>query len=384
MRAAIKKRKSSRRLSVSDGSMMQIKATSITNAGLVRAANNDCFISGGYVPDWFTMQTAGRKNIQHQVTTAVKQTTCFAVFNSLSSQDDGETAAQMAAGDLQKETARLAALPLKETEALIQRYAVRMNNQMNRAARADQTLKGLQAAFVCLCLREDQAVVLGLGLNRAYLFRAGQLSLVSPEPPADQTGHYLGALPDDGRLLCASSGPFGVQPQDRFLLCTDGLTDSLDEDAIKTSLVLPEARQAAESLIAAAIGRGARENITVTVLDCQAAAGFRPASDNRYGFDSRDKRYQPGERIEHQRQVFVVPVEKKKSIQDKSSISRLQFWQMLPNWLQVWSLILLIMILLGFFLFIGPRYIWNQNQGGAQTTTTGQTGEPSEGTMTSS
>ena len=279
MRAAIKKRKLSRQLSASDGSMMQIKATSITNAGLVRAANDDCFISGGYVPDWFTMQTAGRKNIQHQVTAAVKQTTCFAVFNSVGNMDDGESAAQMAARDLQNETVRLASLPLKETEALVQRYAARMNNQIARTARENQTLKDMKASFICLCLREDQAVVLGLGTNRAYLFRAGQLTPANPEPPAGQAeGRFLGALPDDGRLLCASSGPFGVQPQDRFLLCSDGLADSLDENAIKASLVLPEARQAAESLIAAAIGRGARENVTVTVLDCQAAAGPRPAA----------------------------------------------------------------------------------------------------------
>ena len=73
-----------------------------------------------------------------------------------------------------------------------------------------------------------------------------------------------------------------------------------------------------------------------------------------------------------------MPAEEKKIVQDKTSVSRLQFWQMLPNWLQIWSLILLILLLLGFFLFIGPRYIWNQNQGGEQTTATSQAGDPSE------
>src|SRR5262249_11771605 len=53
---------------------------------------------------------------------------------------------------------------------------------------------------------------------------------------------------------------------DRVLLCTDGLTDGVDDDAIRTLLAEgATAAAASESLIARALDGGGRDNVTVVV-----------------------------------------------------------------------------------------------------------------------
>ena len=48
-----------------------------------------------------------------------------------------------------------------------------------------------------------------------------------------------------------------------FLLCSDGLTDMVSDDAIRTILANNED---AEGLVAAALEKGGRDNVTVVVI----------------------------------------------------------------------------------------------------------------------
>ena len=53
---------------------------------------------------------------------------------------------------------------------------------------------------------------------------------------------------------------------DRLLLCTDGLTNEVDNAAMCALLTLP-AEEAAQALIRAALDDGGMDNITVTLMD---------------------------------------------------------------------------------------------------------------------
>jgi protein phosphatase len=58
-----------------------------------------------------------------------------------------------------------------------------------------------------------------------------------------------------------------AQPGDRLLLCSDGVSDSLDDDAIATALRLHPRRAAADRLIDLALDAGARDNVSAVVAD---------------------------------------------------------------------------------------------------------------------
>lgn len=67
-------------------------------------------------------------------------------------------------------------------------------------------------------------------------------------------------------------GSVGFEPGDRFLLCTDGLTDGLWDHHLEEFLRSPEASQAAmppaQRLVHEALERSGRDNITAVVVEC--------------------------------------------------------------------------------------------------------------------
>ncbi len=140
------------------------------------------------------------------------------------------------------------------------------------------------SAVIC----DGRRVLLGhVGDSRAYLFRAGVLEQVSH----DHT--YVQMLVDSGRLTeeearhhpwrnvvlrslsthpDAGPGdldvvPLDVQPGDRLLLCSDGLSDLVDAARIAEVLGLRDPHSAAAVLAQSARVAGGRDNITCVVLD---------------------------------------------------------------------------------------------------------------------
>ncbi|WP_129338397.1 PP2C family protein-serine/threonine phosphatase [Cellulomonas endophytica] len=78
-----------------------------------------------------------------------------------------------------------------------------------------------------------------------------------------------------------------AQVGDRFLLCTDGLTRELADAEIASVLAAAtDPRAAAAELVARAVARGARDNVTVVVVDGGARTGLRLP---RAGADARDR-----------------------------------------------------------------------------------------------
>lgn len=62
----------------------------------------------------------------------------------------------------------------------------------------------------------------------------------------------------------SASGP--IQPEDRFLLCSDGLTEAVSDQQILSILGSGTAQESAEALVQAALTGDARDNITVVVV----------------------------------------------------------------------------------------------------------------------
>jgi protein phosphatase len=57
-------------------------------------------------------------------------------------------------------------------------------------------------------------------------------------------------------------------PGDRYLLCSDGLTDVVDDEAIHQALEMePDPGRCAQILIRLALQAGAPDNVTVVVAD---------------------------------------------------------------------------------------------------------------------
>ncbi|WBO58382.1 hypothetical protein GT370_14390 [Acidocella sp. MX-AZ03] len=58
-----------------------------------------------------------------------------------------------------------------------------------------------------------------------------------------------------------------IQPGDRFLLCSDGLSKTLSEPELQSLLGAPEGVPPTELLIAAALAHRVNDNVTAVVVE---------------------------------------------------------------------------------------------------------------------
>lgn len=161
--------------------------------------------------------------------------------------------------------------------------------QVHVALREEAARRGgnvmIASTFVGLMIRDRHFACLWAGDSRAYLLRHGQLqqitrdhSLVqelvdagslSPEeaerhPHANVITRAVGA-DDDELELDKVIGQ--IQPGDRFLLCSDGLSKTLSEQEIQGLLGAPEGVPPTELLIHAALAHRVNDNVTAVVVE---------------------------------------------------------------------------------------------------------------------
>jgi len=148
------------------------------------------------------------------------------------------------------------------------------------------------STFVGALLRPDEVTCVYVGDSRLYLLRAGALTQLSRDHTVVQEFVDAGRLSADtaqnhpyrglltrglgvSEIVEPETGIYSLQAGDRLLLCSDGLTDMVDEDEIARLLGAPlSADDVAMSLIEAAKRGGGRDNVSVIV------AWFAAAADN--------------------------------------------------------------------------------------------------------
>ncbi|USQ75331.1 PP2C family protein-serine/threonine phosphatase [Ornithinimicrobium cryptoxanthini] len=124
-----------------------------------------------------------------------------------------------------------------------------------------------------------------VGDSRAYLLAGGQLRRLTTDDNEAADLVARGEITEQGARehpgqswltkalgLQQEVAPFPTiqvlsRPSGRLLLCTDGLTGEVEEHEIETLLSVGSPQESCEALIAAALADGARDNVTVVVVD---------------------------------------------------------------------------------------------------------------------
>lgn len=160
----------------------------------------------------------------------------------------------------------------------------RANEEIHDAGRADEAHGGMGTTVTALLLTGDQLGLLHVGDSRCYLLRAGALSQLSRDDTFVQSLVDQGVLTVEearqhpqrslitqalfGRELRASCAIVASQPGDRFLLCSDGLSDVVEPEEIERELRShPEPAECVAALVKLALRAGGPDNITVVVAD---------------------------------------------------------------------------------------------------------------------
>jgi len=246
--------------------MLRISGTGESHVGLVRADNED---SGFIGP------------------------TCMLVADGVGGGAAGEVASATTAYTV---SASVLARPGDDPATVLREAVELAQAQVHAGVRADPAREGMATTLTAVVTDGRTFALAHLGDSRGYVFRDGDLTRVT----RDHT--YVQELLDEGRLdeLEVAHHPWRnvvlrtvngaedgapdilalfLRPGDRILLASDGLTDLVDEAVIAETLAHRSDDDAVSALVAAALGRGGRDNVTcvlATVVEGPAlsADGF--------------------------------------------------------------------------------------------------------------
>ena len=247
--------------------LWSVDCAGVSHAGHVRGSNEDAWL-------------------------ARPETGVFAVADGMGGHRQGEVASRMVID-------ALGALPpapdARTMRERVETALVSVNRDLQSAPGAG--ISGSTVVVLLMCGRHF--AVLWAGDSRAYrtgpegfapltrdhrlvqqLVEAGSLT---PEAArthrlSNRITRAVGAAPD----LLLDGMQDELKPGDVFLLCSDGLTQHVDDDEIRAVLESLEPQAAAERLLELTLARGATDNVTAVVLRVQPL-NQPPASEERLG-----------------------------------------------------------------------------------------------------
>lgn len=245
-----------------------VDAACLCSTGKVRKNNEDNFFFDGRCLE------ADNSGLKHPVvmTKPLRSEVCVAIFDGMGGENFGELASFAAADCMQNTTRKLSDYFIPESRFL--RDMCRKINDAVVAKQKELCTEHMGSTMVALYFSHDSVYVCNLGDSRAYRLRDGEFLQLSVdhiekrEEPSKKKApltQHLGISPEDF-LIEPHIAKGELKRGDKYLLCSDGLTDmlgNLEIDAILSDSDSPE--ECVQRLVDAAQEKGGRDNVTVIV-----------------------------------------------------------------------------------------------------------------------
>jgi protein phosphatase len=161
------------------------------------------------------------------------------------------------------------------------------NRRIHRSAVEDPQHAGMGTTVTAAVAVGDTLCFAHVGDSRGYLLRGGELSRITEDHTPVQRAVRAGVISaaeaqhHPSRHVLAQAVGLDVdvevdtprvdlQPGDRVVLCTDGMTDPIPDDDIPGLIAdLDTPDDVVETLITTALQRGGPDNVTIVVLDAE-------------------------------------------------------------------------------------------------------------------
>lgn len=231
----------------------------------------------------------GRRSNNEDAVLELPERGLFAVADGMGGYEGGEVASKAALASLQAYCDLLDHTGLgvremgtPEGEKVVRErleLAIRIaDREVRRRAVGD--LRRMGTTVACLVVGAGKAMVAHVGDSRVYRLREGEVSsltrdhsLINEMKAAGLGGDIQGEFRlkniitqalGQGRTVVPDLTAVDLLPGDRFLLCSDGLSDVLDDEAIAWAMTSKQ--DVARALVDAAYAAGSHDNITALVV----------------------------------------------------------------------------------------------------------------------
>jgi protein phosphatase len=246
--------------------------------------------------EFFSAVDTGRARSNNEDSVAVDEASGLAVLaDGMGGYNAGEVASGMLTSFIKAELGRwLQEATAGAADAEVRRAMDICVDNANRAifnaANSNPQYAGMGTTLVLAVFREGRLLVGHVGDSRAYRLRGGRLTQITRDHSLLQEQIDAGLITPEQAAFSANKNlvtrAVGVedtvllethlhelQPGDIYLLCSDGLSDMLDDETISQVLQTYDAIDAAgAALIDAANDAGGKDNISVVLVRVQGGA----------------------------------------------------------------------------------------------------------------
>lgn len=249
--------------------------SAMTDVGRTRETNEDA---------WSIIDLASGKKIdafrEDHTVDVQERGILLALSDGMGGAEAGEVASALVLESLEKALEREAKGAIHEQlEAAVQRA----NRNVFFEAKLENR-QGMGATLVALFIRGDEAYIAEVGDSRGYLLRKGRLRQITRDQSLVQLLVDQGVMtPDEARsspsknVILQAMGlakdvrvaiaRLRLRQGDRFVLCSDGITNPVSDVELQKILTDSEPRAACETMIALANDRGGDDNQTAIVAE---------------------------------------------------------------------------------------------------------------------
>lgn len=212
----------------------------------------------------------------------------FIVADGMGGQNAGEKASAIAVEVIPKQLEQLLnfdGCSREEAVSAIDRAVECANSEIMALSEVDPSVRNMGTTVVFLVRSGEHFYIGGVGDSRVYQLRGDQLVQLTKDHSLTQALLEAGTINEEEakthryrnvlyRYLGTRDGAAGTDPHetrpksgDRYFLCSDGVTDGIDDDTIQRLLMASDDPQhVAQSLVDAALAGGSRDNITGVVV----------------------------------------------------------------------------------------------------------------------
>ena len=253
--------------------------------GLIRNNNEDNFYFNG------TYLYADERDKSNTFSSSPSdEMQIYGVFDGMGGEALGEEASLIAAQVMNKTHKKLKTSERNNIEKEILRSIEDANTKICKKI-VESGEKRIGATFSTLIIENDSATVFNVGDSRVYLFRENKLQQVSVDDttaqrlvnlgeitPEQAKTHkdrhkltqHLGIFKDEMKIEPHVSEKIEIRKDDKFLLCSDGLTDMLTDEEISGILAQNKScEQLCKELVKVALKNGGKDNVTVVIIKAE-------------------------------------------------------------------------------------------------------------------
>ena len=248
---------------------------------------------------FYTKTDPGRARANNEDAVAVDDNTQLCVLaDGMGGYNAGEIASGMATAFIKSEMARWLAeagrqAKIKEIRRAMEICVDNANRSIFNASDSNPQYSGMGTTLVVGVFHGATLVLGHIGDSRCYRLRNSELSQITKDHSLLQEQIDAGLITQEQaasssikNLVTRALGvedavmlelnEHAVEVGDCYLMCSDGLSDMVDDAQIASILGGPvPIEQKADSLVAAANEQGGRDNISVLLVEVDAAAGKR-------------------------------------------------------------------------------------------------------------